>query len=207
MAKRTFIFTSIPILVLLLTSAVIPLASHADPISFTFSGVNGQIDSGYYIGPYLATVNNVSGTEIYCIDFTHEVNFGDTYTVYTTSVTGPYDHTYLTDSVKYKEMAWLLSQFPGQDSLNHAAMQWVIWDISSGQDHSSYHLTEYNYWLNQAQTKYMTADYGGWQILTDVHRDRQEFLTRSAVPEPSTLILLGSGLLAAWGFRKNFKKA
>ncbi len=199
-------------LLIFLTAALfIPVAAQAgsSPVSLTFTGVNGETSHGYYIAPYTATVNGVTGTEIWCIDFNHPVDFGDTYTVYTTPILGPdYSRTYLQDSEKYMKMGWLISQYSGQDSTNRAAIQWLLWDISSGEDHSKIFPDlnpQYGVWLARAEANYGNTElYSGYTILTDAATHKQEFITKSPIPEPATLVMVASGLLVLWWFRKKF---
>jgi hypothetical protein len=48
---------------------------------------------------------------------------------------------------------------------------------------------------------------GSWLIsATNSGTSRFGFSASTAVPEPTTILLLGSGLIGIWGFRKKFKK-
>jgi hypothetical protein len=194
-------------LVILLFAVILPFSANADTVTMVFTGVNGNtvqdfLKSGnpsYYIDPYLATVNGVGNTQIWCVDDNHMVNFNDSWTANVTLLGGGTTNTYLKDMTLYQEMAYLVSQFGGQNLENQRAMQWVIWDISTnkigshGVSYTGYSdwATVYNYWLAQAQANYGSVG-TGWEILTDTAGNKQEFITR--VPEPGILILLGIAL-------------
>jgi hypothetical protein len=94
---------------------------------------------------------------------------------------------------------------------------WGQYDTGSGTTRS----TGINYWMTEAGNNYGSVKAEQWVVVTDACVERsgtaglgvkasdgcgQEFLTRSVVPEPATLVLLGTGLLvtlaAAGVFRR-----
>jgi hypothetical protein len=178
-------------------------------ITFLGGGPNVDILNRYYIDPYSALVNGAQ-TTVWCVDFNHHVSSGNSWTANVTTLDSfNTTNTYLKDvnaETKYQEMAYLIQQFNGQDLINKQAIQAVIWNLSTpnGDGYLSNPGTyfpngQYSYWQNQAASNYATADFSGWEILSDVNGNgigsKQEFLVR--VPEPFTMIFLGSCLLGA----------
>ncbi len=109
------------------------------------------------------------------------------------------------------------------DKRTRAEIHAAVWNILSGQPVSvwngtgssgsatSYSAAGMNSWIAMANSNYTSVNAGEWTVITDtcVEAQRhngsgftvsdncsQEFLTRNVVPEPATLILLGTGLLA-----------
>jgi hypothetical protein len=177
----------------------------ADTVTMTFTGTSGVVDHGYYIAPYYANINGVS-TAIWCVDFSHGVSVGSTWTAWVTPVTGSdFSHTYLGNAAIYQQAAWLISQFSSQDATNQAAIQWTLWNLYSPNPNGvpdPYPALQ-AFWLGQAQQNAPNADLSGYVILTDINGVKQEYITY--VPEPGTLLLFGAGL-AALGIRRRFSR-
>jgi hypothetical protein len=74
-------------------------------------------------------------------------------------------------------------------------------------DHQPWqHVRHFNDWVKSAQAHYGEGSYSSVYILTDTNRQNQEFMINVPVPEASTLLLLGAGLVLIWRVRKRERK-
>jgi len=176
-------------------------SAFADSFPITFLGVNGAIDFGYYVGPYYGTINNDPVT-LYCIDFANEVSFGQSWLANLTAIDGSGDlsntrYGGLPNALKlYQEAAWLTTQYAG-NAANYGDIQGTIWqlfDPNAPQPNS-------NAWLLLAESNYQSLDFSNFEVVTNAPPvyatgQIQEFLIdRAPVPEPSSIILLGTVLI------------
>jgi hypothetical protein len=204
-------FSVIVISVFLLVFAV-NASVNAD--TMTLSGVNGNNNWGYYISPYYANITGtITGThlDVFCVDPTHWSSLNSPWTINVTQV-GSSGGTYLGNSDLYKEAAYLLF-YTNHSQADMANIQAAIWSIiAPGNTLLSslvYSSAGVQYWVGQANaillSNFAGIDFSGIYILSDVNKVNQEFLVR--VPEPTTILLLGAGILGIGIFarRKNKK--
>ena len=158
-------------------------------------------------------------TDIFCVDFNHNINTGDVVSAYLTNlgadgalVAGG-NYTRNTSLTSYLEAAWLSGQINAANMHTTAglAISGAIWqtmagntlylqigsgfynDYVSGSDHTG----SIAYWAGQAAANYSSVNPSEWVVVTPTNfKDggAQEFVTH-VTPEPATLILMGSGLL------------
>jgi hypothetical protein len=205
----------------------------------------GLYGNPYASGPYTGRFNAPSPTysfSLYCVDYLHTVNNGETYLVDATGLDSDNTGSGLgntmqganaTSWMKYTRAAYLSSLFGSWSnylttSLPGATTNYGTADVANRSDvWSALHVAIWNivnpvpgaeglagndglrtYFENLSQTAVdngWTAE--GWYVLTDAADParRQEFLVNTTVPEPSTYIMLGTGLLLLVGFsRKRF---
>ena len=193
-------------------------AAFADSV-VAIDGTYAFANNGYGIPPYGGTLNG-KAAEFYCVDFSHDIDGGDTWKADITSLTSTanYSSTYRYNSTvgnpnlaaynTYEDFAWLVTQM--QSTSNHSAQaadQWAIWSLSGGASKDPFTGPTNSAAVLLADAK--NAVNGGWtaqgfEILTpDVGQYGQEFLIQT--PEPSGLLLLGAGLcgLFLFSYREN----
>ena len=192
----------------------------ASTVTAVFVGANGQTDSaGYLISPYTATVNGIN-TTIYCDDFANTVSNGQTWTANLTNLAsgnlsntryGTISQTLSTSATTsatfnatqlYDMAAWLTTQF-STGSASNGDIQDTIWDlfnpdsVNSGVNPPQ---PSSDTWLYAAEKNYNTINAASFEIMTNTNAQfagkgqTQEFITDT--PEPSSVLLLGFGLLA-----------
>lgn len=188
----------------------------------TFKGdqsSNGVI-GGYLAGPYLADLEGfnlqfgltgtsiLTNTIVWCIDLPNPANPNiDSY--YSTAFSsntggivgdGDFSKTRTNDPELYKKAAWLIEQYdPTKDFQSGAVynavnIQGTLWTMFGASISGFEVLT-----IDADYASKITRD---WYVLSDDNVQgevsSQEYLTsvpRSTVPEPSTYVLLGGGLL------------
>ena len=194
-----------------LLCAAISLASFA-PSAFAdsavyFDGSYAFGDNGYGIPPYGGTLNGQSA-QFYCVDFSHDITAGMSWSAAVTPVTvgGDYSATFLGNPSSptyagsnanaggdYLLFAYILTEM-GQttNQTTQAEDQWAIWSFTDG-GYDPYGSANLASIIGNAESNLSSFNPAGWEILTpDNGTYGQEFMINT--PEPSTMLLLALGL-------------
>ncbi|MBE0593882.1 MAG: PEP-CTERM sorting domain-containing protein [Gemmatimonadales bacterium] len=180
----------------------------------------------YYVGPYHGSAPGMGSFDMYCVDFLHHVadsrpdlpgtNWNANFTKISNLGSGGLQYTRLGNAgltnsdavIRYQRSAFLATKFWEYQTSPNKAQQWTaihsaIWRTADAG------LGSVPNWIGSqafvdAATSFdpnsMNWDY--WQVVTPTNltsaSSSQEFLVYST-PEPGTILLMGSGLLALVG--------
>jgi hypothetical protein len=216
------------LLLLALATFGTALPAAASPVHVKLKGVGGASQGGVYVAPYYLTISTPNGPEtiaVICDDFDHEVTIGESWkaniqnlnTALNDGLTGTRFGD--KDAQEYEEAAWLYAQFM-KNPTEAGNINFAIWALFTPSAEKSSGFTKTGAdsafdWLcdsiNWYKDGHNGVDFADFEIITPTdlwsNNSPQEYLYYcpppcTPTPEPSSLLLFGSGLLGLGAFAR-----
>jgi hypothetical protein len=188
--------------VVLAVALFIASTAKADSVTVTLTGASGGVQGGVYTSPYYATVGTTTNVPIVCDDYAHSVYLGESWTASVSTFANLsnarfWQGTQASTLQLYDEAAYLFNELylqPSQRGDISFAL-WAIFDPSQVKSSAGW-TSNAAWWLASAQSQtYTVGEFSDFQVLTPLSpTSPQEYLVRT--PEPSTVVMLGIGLIA-----------
>ncbi len=183
---------------------------------------------GYSVGTYKAQLDGRL-LDVYCVDFLNHIARGNQFKVYITSLAGPAPDlgktrfgSYAGQLDRYKQAAWLATQFKPTNTSQWGSIQGAIWHLTTpfAPRLTAAQNVLVNDWMDRAARNFSRFYYNNVSLLTDTALDRcraanpgsapwngcgrQEHIfidggALTVTPEPGSVALLATGLVAISG--------